>query len=229
MLWRSASRADTLSAMGELRRLARRERRDRPGEDRILEIAEVAYILRADGLSEPQIFERLALVYGTPPPAESGDLLADYLVEHLRTFDPQYLDLHRDLFRVALQVACLWAEMHAVHMVRSSWPPPDMLSQPWCIGGNTGIIRTVPKGGDRRKMKPFPTFTRSLADLDILLTEYRGEAAAVVRRMKARAVPGDVLCGYSTGARSWRALMGSSGIALVREGRSIDHVETMMN
>jgi hypothetical protein len=78
-------------------------------------------------------------------------------------------------------------------------------------------------------MKPFPKFTGTLADIDILLTEYRGQTAADVRRWKARAVPGDALHPFSTGRASWRMMMGSSGIALVRGGRAIDYVITMRN
>ena len=49
------------------------------------------------------------------------------------------------------------------------------------------------------------------------------------RRVKARAIPGDEIHHYSTGALSFAAMMGSAGLALVRQGRSIDHIETMMN
>jgi hypothetical protein len=56
-----------------------------------------------------------------------------------------------------------------------------------------------------------------------------GASARDVRRLKARAIPGDELHGYSTGTLSWKAMMGSAGFALVRGGKSIDHIETMMN
>jgi len=34
---------------------------------------------------------------------------------------------------------------------------------------------------------------------------------------------------FSTDALSWRLMMGSAGFALIRDGRAIDHVITMMN
>jgi len=190
----------------------------------------VAYVLRADGFPELDIFERLARVYGTPAPADKALLcLEEYVADDLGTFDPKYLDLGYDLFRVAFEVACLWAELNAGHVIGSGWPHADQLREAWAIDGYTGIVRTIPKEGGRRKMKPFPKFTRSLADIDILLAEYRGEAAADLRRWKARAVPDDVLHGFTTGGRSWQMLMGSKGVALVRGGRAIDYIVTMRN
>ena len=47
--------------------------------------------------------------------------------------------------------------------------------------------------------------------------------------MKARAVPGDELRNYSTGAQSFQFMMGSAGIALVRGGRSVDFIEIILN
>jgi hypothetical protein len=107
-----------------------------------------------------------------------------------------------------------------------------MLSEPWSIrsySGYTGIRRKF-----RSKREDLQQLSGNLGDLDILIGEaskhtYGSESARAYRRMKARAVPGDALHGYNTGAGSWRAMMGSAGIALVRDGRSIDHVETRYN
>ena len=106
-----------------------------------------------------------------------------------------------------------------------------MLSEPWHIGGYASCMRE-----GKAKAEDFPRFAGNLGDLDMLIAEfshprYRGGAENVraYRRMKARAMPGDVLHGYSTSARSWRALMGRAGIALVRNGRAIDQVMTRMN
>jgi hypothetical protein len=227
--YETATRIEALHLMGALRRLAKLGGLSKT-EDRILEIAEVAYVLRADGFPEPAVFERLARVFGTPAPTnEYLRRLDEYIADDLKKFDPKYLELGSDLFRAALEVACLWAELNAGQVIRCGWPHDDQLCEAWEIDGYTGIIRTIPKGGDRRKMKRFPKFTRSLADIDILLTEYRGEAAADMRRWKARAVPGGAVHGFSTSSRSWRARMGSSGIALVRDGRAIDYVITRRN
>jgi hypothetical protein len=236
---RPANRIDTLSRMIDLRRLQPRSEangacdgtkqpKDRESaEGRILEIAEVAYVLQADGFPDPEIFKRIGHVYGTePPPKErSYDPLRDFIVTDLKTYDPGYLQLGADHFRAVLLVASLWAELYAERLTASSWPPQKMLGEAWAIEGHTSIMRESKPGEE----VTWPTFTRSLADLDVLLKEYRYQSATDVRRMKARAIPGDTLHGYSTGAASWSAMMGSSGIALVRDGRSIDHVETLMN
>jgi hypothetical protein len=229
--YETATQLQVLHLIYALRRLAKPEGGDSfPGQERMLEIAEVAYVLRADGFPEPAVFERLARVYGTPAPTDDYmRRLDDYIANDLEKFDPKYLALGRDLYRAALEVACLWAELNAGQVIRCGWPHDDQLGKAWDIDGYTGIVRTIPKGASRRNMKPFPKFTGSLADIDILLTEYRGEAAADARRWKARAVPGDALHGFSTGARSWRRLMGSKGIALVRDGHAIDYVVTARN
>jgi hypothetical protein len=239
MRMRYANRIDALSQMIDLRRLqagqapeasrpCRRQTKGDSAEARILEIAEVAYVLQGDGFPEPEILKRIGQVYETapPPPNHSYDPLRDYLGNHLRTYDPEYLELGSDLFHAALALASLWAEIHAARLAASSWPPSEMLGEPWAIEGYAGIVRE----GHNVPDSAWPTFGRSLADLDVLLDEYRGGgAAAGVRRMKARAIPGDKLHGYSTSPMSWAAMMGSSGIALVRNGRSIDFFETMMN
>ena len=171
----------------------------------MLEIAEVAYVLRADGFPEPEVFERLARVYETPPPPENADNpLHAYLVEHLRTVDPRYLDLGQHVFAVALAMASLRSELHAARVVASSWPRPEMLGEAWARKG-------------------------IMAEIDTLLARHRHHAGAEIRRMKARAMPDDKLHSFSTGRDSWRAMMGRGGIALVRNGRSIDHFVTMLN
>lgn len=229
--YETATQIEVLHLIYNLRRLAKPDAGDSfPGQERMLEITEVAYVLRADGFPEPAVFERLARVYGTPAPInEYMRRLDDYIADDLEKFDPRYMELGRDLFQAALEVASLWAELHAGQVIRCGWPHDDQLGKAWEIEGYTGIIRTIPKGVSRKKMKPFPKFTRSLADIDILLSEYDGAAAATVRRWKARAVPGDALHGFSTGRMSWRLMMGSSGIALVRDGHAIDYIVTKMN
>jgi hypothetical protein len=65
-----------------------------------------------------------------------------------------------------------------------------------------------------------------LETIDILLD---GACARDARRVKARAIPGDEIRKYNTGPQSWAAMMGRAGLVLVRQGRSIDQIETMMN
>ena len=193
----------------------------------VLEIAEVAHVLRrADGLRNSEVAQRLARVYG-PMPSEVTDAADPFrasLVHLLKLREPAYLERGQVFFDTALGFAVLWGELFAERLAASDWPPPGMLTEPWDIGGYAGISRTGEGPHE------WPTFGGSLDDLDILLEEYGpGRGAVGVRRMKARANPGDQLHGYSTGKLSWTLMGGRSGIALVRNGRSIDVEETMMN
>jgi hypothetical protein len=81
--------------------------------------------------------------------------------------DVQNLWLGRCLFRAALEVATLLAELHAGQVIACGWPHDDQLRKAWAIDAYTGIIRTIPKGESRKTMKPFQKFTCSLADIDI--------------------------------------------------------------
>jgi hypothetical protein len=104
-----------------------------------------------------------------------------------------------------------------------------MLSKPWDFRRYTGYAGVM--NAATSKPEDFAQLSGNLGDLDVLIAEaskhpYGSESARAYRRMKARAVPGDILHGYSTGASGRKAGMGTAGIALVRDGRSIDHVET---
>lgn len=208
-----AIRTTTLSQMIDLRRLpafqpetsATKLYRQswkcrREPEARILEIVELAYLLEADGFPLPDIFTRVGSVYGPAQQIlESTSPLRAFVAKHLMVHEPAYVELGANLLNAAMALARLWAEINAIRMTTSSWPPPEMLG-------------AVPDGG--------------LEVLDDLLI---GVTARDVRRVKARTVPGDELRVYNTGDLSWVAKMGSAGFALVRGGRSIDHIETMMN
>lgn len=237
------NRTSTLKAMGDIRRLVMSEGSKKPEgvklpdsspEAAIIEIAELAYVLKADGFPEPEIFKRIGRVHEPAPQIHDfplgGDPIFYYLRDYLAERFPGYLDLSWTMFMAAVTVAELWAELFAERLTASSWPPADMLSEPWSIGSYAGcagiIMRTA-----RSKREDFRQLSGNLGDLDVLIAEadnhrYGSESARAYRRLKARAVPGDVLHGYSTGAGAWKANMGSAGIALVRDGRSIDHVET---
>jgi hypothetical protein len=226
-------RVSTLTAMTNVRRIATGELlADGKPEAAMLEIAELAFIPKADGFPEREIFKRIGRVHESAPcfDAYVGLRLFDYLRDYLHVHHPEYWPLaDGKVFACAITLAELWAELFAGRMTSSSWPPPAMLTEPWDILGYAGITRA-----GNTKPEDWPTFAGNLSDLNLLIAgasrpRCSGEAARQYRRMKARAIPGDVLHGYSTGAKSFGAMMGSAGIALVREGRSIDYVETIMN
>jgi hypothetical protein len=220
---RQASRITVLSKMIDLRRpchvpegadpeacdLAWKDAQD--AESHILETAELAYVLQADGFPIPEVFKRIGRVLD-PPSDEfadqhkrmgtSSDPLRRYLIDCLQRRQPAYVALGGNVFNIALTMAELWAEIYAERLTSSSWPPNDMLGE-----GPQNAIEA----------------------LDAELQKPTGLVGHDYRRLRARAVPGDEVRTFSTGALSWRAMMGSSGLALVRDGRSIDHVTTIMN
>jgi hypothetical protein len=211
---RQACQIDVLGRMIELRR----PRFARDGADKaegaeeiILEIAELAYLLQADGFPVPEVFKRIGSVLDPPPSGfasmhkkmgEWSDPLRTYTRFYLKHHRPAYLDpANGQIFNTAFAIAELWAEINAERRNNSCWPPEDMLGKGSEDAGKT---------------------------LNALLQQ-AGGCARDYRRLKARAVPGDMIRNYSTGKLSFAAMMGSAGIALIRDGRSIDYVETIMN
>ncbi|MBU2533764.1 MAG: hypothetical protein KKB37_13565 [Alphaproteobacteria bacterium] len=200
-------------------------------ELRILEIAELAYILEADGFPEPEIFRRVGAIF---PPAHQlerhtlvGDPVRAHAFGHLSIHASAYIKLGVGLLNSALALAELWAIRSADCLRDSRWPPEEMLGTEWCwvasgLGkthdaADTNAALDVTHNGD------------ALATLNDLMQRAPFPANPEVRRLRARAVPGDRLLHYSTGAESFRFAMGSAGIALVRNGRAIDFMETTMN
>jgi hypothetical protein len=199
--------------------------KDEAAELRILEIAEIAYILEVDGFSEREIFRRIGLVHSPKPDLEricrSGNPLRCYIVEHLAVHAPIYLKLGPGLLNSALAVAELWATIAAERSRAANWPPQEMLGPPGPLSDpafNAGEA-------DENLMLP----DGAIEALNRFVARARFPALAELRRMKARAVPGDELRNYSTGAQSFQFMMGSAGIALVRGGRSVDFIEIIRN
>ena len=220
---RQASRITVLSNMNDLRRpchlpegadqeapdLAWKDAQD--AESHILEIAELAYVLQADGFPVPEVFKRIGRVLDPPSDdfaaqqkrmGDWSDPLRSYLVDYLQRHQPAYVALGGSVFSIALAIAELWAEIYAERLTSSIWPPNDMLGE-WS--------------------------QNAIEALDAELEQSKGLVGHDYRRLRARAVPGDEVRTFSTGKLSWQAMMGSSGLALVRDGRSIDHVTTVMN
>lgn len=196
-------------------------------ELRILEIAELAYILEADGFPEPEIFRRIGYVH-TPSPdfarlGRSGNPLRGYVVEHLSAHAPSYLKLGTQLLNTALAFAELWA-MHAAQRRRDAqWPPEGLLHPP---GPLAYLLRDADEDNE---FDHLPPCTGAIETLDTLIRRSPFPVCPDFRRMRARAVPGDELRSYSTGTQSFQFMMGSAGIALVRSGRAIDFIELLKN
>lgn len=170
-------------------------------ESSILDIVELAAILRADGFSEPEVFDRLRKAQGMMALQlkATSDPLELLIVDYLHDYHANYLALGEGTWRSALSLAQVWAEAAADHLMASGWPPLMML-------------RKRAKGG-----------------LKALDGYQKGPAGRDVRRLRARAIPGDELRHYSTEAFMWALMMGSGGYALVRKGRSFDHIQLRMS
>jgi hypothetical protein len=188
-------------------------------EARILEIAELAYILEADGFAEPEIFRRVGVVFPPSPDLNrfslTGDLLRAHAVGHLSVHAPSYIKLGPQLLKSALALAELWAMRRADQLRDLKWPREDMLAttSSWAYPGNHGP-------DDWAEDLDVDT-TDVVTVLHALMGRTPFPRNPELRRMRARAVPGDRLWDYSTGADSFRFNMGSAGIALVRNGRTI--------
>lgn len=235
------NRYATLSSMINLRRLpvfqpgaeipkAYREAeiaKAEAAECRILEITELAFVLEADGFAKPEIFRRIARIHSPVPNVErlisSGNPLRGYLVEHLSVHAPKYMRLGPAVLNSALALAELWAVLDAERRRDQRWPPPEMLDPP---GPLCYLVR---KAGDEDVNDIVSTGAGAIEILDALVKRGQLPTCPELRRMRARAIPGDELRNYNTGAQSFEFMMGSAGIALVRSGRAIDYVELLKN
>jgi hypothetical protein len=220
-------RADRLVAENGDPRLSLNEFGD--AADRILEIAELCYILKNDGFPVPQVFERLGWVH-TPEPntlrlVMTWDPLADYLLSHVRLHWPLFLKSGMHRFRTCMAIAELWAELSAQRVKGSSWPHPEMLSKPGRLA--MPFLRLDDEDDDQPDDQFFSD--KPGAVLTTMVARLPCAAGRDWRRLRARLVPGDELRNYSTGCESFALKMGSSGLALVRGGKAIDHVELIRN
>lgn len=228
----------TLSSMINLRRLrispsdagvskAAWAANDERAEQRILEIAELAFILEVDGFPVPEIFRRVGLVHPPTPALDRlcpfGNPLHDYVVENLRVHSPTYLKLGTEILNQALALAELWAVLAAERQRQARWPSQEMLEPP---GPLAYLLRDVDEDDE---IDNLALRGDAIEILDALLAKVPFPACRDFRRLRARAVPGDELRNYSTGTQSFQFMMGSAGLALVRYGHAIDYVELMMN
>jgi hypothetical protein len=205
----SADRSAMLQRMTSLRPIAALHERSylpywrlfMSPESRILEIVELVVVLRADGFSEAQVFTRLREVQRIAGAEwmSAPDPLDASVFDYLRQYHATYLDLGEETWRSALSDAKAWTEIHLSNRANSHWPPREML-------------------GERAKS--------GFKALDCYL---EGPLGRDVRRLRARAIAGDQLRGYSTNTLMWSLMMGSGGYALVRKGLSTDHIQTRMN
>jgi len=77
-------------------------------ENHILETAELAYVLQADGFPVPEVFKRIGLVLDPPSDdadqhkrmGTSSDPLRSYLIDYLQRRQPAYVALGGNVFSI---------------------------------------------------------------------------------------------------------------------------------
>jgi hypothetical protein len=141
------------------------------------------------------------------PRAQTMPAVEDYMVSLLRKVAPGYLEHGPELLAGAIAVArkalCSLQDV-------GCWTTPDGRPPPeWSF-------ERMPR--ERQEFWPLrvPLVPRTRDDVDF--------TDMVIRRQ-----PGDELWSFSSPPSSWGLMMGTSGIALVRNGRVIADVVTMMN
>lgn len=198
-------------------------------EARILEIAELFFLLQVDGYSASQIFERIGWVYSPAPDLyrihAGWDPLTDYLIRYVREVDPTYFRAGTSRFRTCAAIAQLWAELLAERSRQCSWPRPDMLEE----SDHVHLVSVQCDNDKNKEQRQVFQRHRPIPALDAMLIQTCTPLARHWRRLRARVAPGDELRSYSTGTESFALGMGSAGVALVRNARAIDYAELMMN
>jgi hypothetical protein len=163
-------------------------------------------VLRHDGLSQEAALRKIdgLLRLSADPSHEPSWRLMPYLKRWLGLWWPDYAELGEDLLKGAIRIA----KVRTNKWLKSDpggWPPAD-----WCRGSMT---RT--QFEERNRGRPVLP-PRSMSD--IAFTE-------IALRLR----DDDEIRHFSSPADTWRMMMGRSGIAIVRGGRAIASLITMMN
>ena len=177
----------------------------------VLEIIELHTLLRADGMTDQQTIERIETwrrtiaVAHDPPPSE----LQVYIKFRLQLEAPGYPIENAKLFTKVMARAGAYAAAALTKTTAEPWPPVDWLEK------RIGLI-----------------------DLDYgtenagFVNEHSGEWSPYRRafsRIALRMRDDDELWTFASPPETWRRLMGRRGVALVRQGKAIEHVVLEMN
>jgi hypothetical protein len=190
-------------------------------EATILEIVEQYFWLRDGGLT-PR--EALAQIEATrpraaPPTAMWAESPRSYIADRLAAEDPAFIALGPDLLDETVRIAERWAkgEIERSEADRS-YPPQEWLGErvtpskfetDWNLPVDDGGLTMMVDGNAGRP--------------------YRLRSESDWWRLKLRIAPGDELRTFSSPPETWKGLAGRTGAALIRNGRPIGHVTTMMN
>ncbi len=183
----------------------------RSTESVILTTVEQYLILKNDGLSDLDALQKIEAFRSAFGEADMpNDLNAkNYLVYRLGIEDPQYLAFGP----VILDKAILIAREFAIEKIKDSetekpYPPSDWLQKRLTISEvESDHIRSQPERHGSSENRVFRE----------------------CENMKVRMLGNDQLWYFSSPPETWEKLGGRAGITLVRNGRSIVSIETVMN
>ena len=171
-------------------------------------VARCAALLQSDGNSEGEAVQRIdgALRVRILSETQHASTVEQYLELLLAAYYPEYLSYRPSLLKPALALAK--AEIGRPNGC-IGWPPHEWLSS-------------------KMNFQEFEQeFARHLSARKLLVPSSQFEpelAEFVVRRQE-----GDDLWRFSSPGWTWQAMMGRGGVALVRDGKTIAHVGTIMN
>lgn len=156
------------------------------------------------GFSEKEAARHLQSLDGPVDQSAEVTTLRTLIERKLSIADPAYLDLDPDVLTKSLSLASTWAR---ARIDRSKSSPPYPPSE-W--------LGSVIQHGDA-----LPPLFKDMPPPVVQDTQWR--------HLKAHMTDSDELRLFCSSGESWSKLTGRSGVALVRNGRAIAHVVTIMN
>jgi hypothetical protein len=212
---------DTLSRMVELRREIDPNEQALPHPNEGFEywyapeyaiwlVSRTLTVLQRDGMSEEAALRKIdGLLKLAAEPAETDWRLRPYLKRWLELSSPEYLDLGDELLEGAIGIA---VERTVTRLGNNSggWPPAEWFAETIT---RAEFEEEYLREGEGR----FP-FLSPRSRFDIEFTHFL-----------LRLQDDDRIVQFSSPSNSWTMKMGSSGIAIVRNGRAIVSITTIMN
>jgi hypothetical protein len=157
------------------------------------------------GLDEKEAVEHLQSLDGAVEQSSEAVMLRTFIEQKLRLVDPPYLELKPAILTKNIFLATKRVRKNLDRIKSSpSYPPSEWLGSKIEYGEPVPPLFSVPG-------RPV-----ALGDGDW-------------HRLRARMANGDEFRLFCSPPESWASLTGRSGVALVRNGRSIAHVITAMN
>ena len=168
-------------------------------------VSDFCWLLDA-GLTEDLVVERLRTLDPADKECVQVATLRPYIEEQLRRVDPAYLDLRSDILTKSIDLATQWAR-DEIDWINSAEPYPPC---EW-LGNPIQFADAAPQFSSIRSSLPEALGKREW------------------RHLRARIADGDELRTFCSPPDTWERLAGRKGVALVRRGKPIVHIVTVMN